>query len=72
MGASAFGLAKRSEMVKVAKRDAGDPVSYGPAPWPVLTNTLVGKGALHIAAVRALNISDGDLAGALKVLRLPL
>lgn len=72
MGASAFGVAKRSErLVEVEERAEGDPVRYGPAPWPSLMGKLVGKGALHIAAVRALNISDGDLAGALRVLGLP-
>lgn len=74
MGASAFGVAKRSERlhVEVAERGAGDPVSYGPAPWPALTNELVGLGALHIAAVRALNISAGDVLGAAKILGIQL
>ncbi|CAK3898187.1 glycoside hydrolase family 18 [Lecanosticta acicola] len=50
---------------------AGDPTSYGPSPWPALASKLVGAGVLQIAAVRALNISNGDLHGALGVLGLP-
>lgn len=46
------------------------PIPYGPSPWPVLTQTLTGLGALHIEAVRALNITNGDLDAALKLLGL--
>ena len=46
-------------------------VDSGPTPWPALTDTLLGKGVLKLDAVRALNISDGNLAGALQILGLP-
>lgn len=46
------------------------PIPYGPSPWPTLTQTLEGLGALHIEAVRALNITNGSLDAALKLLGL--
>ncbi|KAK4502288.1 hypothetical protein PRZ48_005713 [Zasmidium cellare] len=46
------------------------PIPYGPSPWPALTSTLEGLGALHIEAVRALNMTNGSLDGALKLLGL--
>ncbi|KAI5356843.1 Putative glycoside hydrolase family 18, catalytic domain, glycosyl hydrolase family 18 (GH18) active [Septoria linicola] len=46
-------------------------VDSGPAPFPNLMSALLGKGVGKLEAVRALNISDGSLAGALQVLGLP-
>lgn len=42
----------------------------GPSPWPVLTDQLEALGVEKLLAVRALNISDGSLSGALQVLGL--
>lgn len=49
---------------------SGDPISHGPSPWPALTNKLVELGTLEIAAVRALNMSNGDLLRAMSILGL--
>lgn len=49
---------------------ANAPIPYGPSPWPLLTSTLEGLGVFRLAAIRALNITNGNLAAAEKLLGL--
>ncbi|CAK4032940.1 glycoside hydrolase family 18 [Lecanosticta acicola] len=47
------------------------PIPRGPTPWPHLISTLETLGVGFLPAVRALNLTDGNLHQALKVLDLP-
>lgn len=46
------------------------PIPDAPTPWPDLIATLTGLGAGHLPAVKALNVSNGNLQDAIKFLGL--
>ncbi|KXS93387.1 hypothetical protein AC579_3418 [Pseudocercospora musae] len=52
-------------------QDFNSTITLGDSPWPALTNQLKILGVVQLAAVRALNISNGNLAQALQILGLP-
>ncbi|KXS95712.1 hypothetical protein AC578_10771 [Pseudocercospora eumusae] len=64
IGAAVF-TSEKGEVNKTAN------VTNAVSPWPVLTQEIVNLGAPWLAAIRALNITDGNLTKALQILGLP-